>query len=263
MENLTYEEKLQALELELIDSKTNVELNQKAANEIHLENLIMYGMYFQNHGVNFQLQNIRRSRTKYDDDGEFEFSLYFSTEENRNWNQITVEIIFNSKNNTGIVNRLSFPSKSVSGNEINLEKSISYHENVKNLLVVLNNMDQLIPYLQNYKTLENQIKTRSEYEIRNDIDNVKESIRIRNMNFRVGTTLMVNTTGGSRRYRYPYWSKVTIVKINKKTVYYVIQYEDGKVSELQSIHFDYRYFMSIGQYETEKKELEEKLNKSC
>ena len=261
MENKTLEEKLVELETELVDSKTTYELNQKADQEIHLQNLIMYGLFFKDRDVDFQLQNIRRNRIKYDDDCEFEFTFYFSTEEDRTWNQITIEIIFNSKNNVATVNRLSFPSKSVSGNEINLEKSISYHENVKNLLVVLNNIDSFIPYLNNYKILENPIKSRSEYEIKNEIESVKESICIRNLNLNVGSTLMVNILGSKGRYYGSLWKKSTIVKINKKTVHYVINYEDGKVSDVQRIQLDYKHFKSVEQYEIEKKELEKKLNK--
>jgi hypothetical protein len=144
--------------------------------------------------------------------------------------------------------------------DIDFEKNIKYHQNVVKLLEVLNNIDSFIPYLKNYKILENPIKSRSEYEIKNEIERVKESIRIQDLKLTVGSTVMININT-SRRYYREYWVKSTVVKINNKTVQYVVNYKDGSISEVQKIPFDYRYFKSVEQYEIEKKELEEKLNK--
>ena len=142
-------------------------MNKETAYKIYLENLLMYETYFKEHNVNFKLRDIYRTQANVDNDGEFIFIFYFSVEGNKPWNPIAVEIIFDSKNNAAILNKLklNFPSNTLSKDEINLEKIISYHENVKNLLLVLNNMDQLLPYLQNYKTVENTKTTEKREEL--------------------------------------------------------------------------------------------------
>lgn len=257
MNNKELEGKLAALEVEIIESRANDVINQKASQEIHLQNMVMYGLFFKDRGVDFQLNNVRKMN--YYNNNEFEYDFYFNTEENENFNQITVDIVFNSENNTAKVNRISLPSTSMN-KEIDFEKNIKYHQNVVKLLEVLKDINSFIPYLQNYKILENPIETRSEFEINNDISSIKESIRIRDLKLSVGSTVMININSSKRYYR-SYWVKSTIVKINKKTVHYVINYDDGKVSDVQRILLDYRYFKSVEQYKTEQKELEEKLNK--
>lgn len=257
MENLTYEEKLAKLEVELVESKTAAELNRKSNQEIHLQNMIMYGMFFKNRGVDFPLYNLRR--IDYYNKNEFEFSFYFNTEENSHWNQITVDIVYNSENNTTKVTRINFPFSSMK--DIDFEKNIKYHQNVVKLLEVLKDIDSFIPYLKNYKTLENPIEVRTEYMINNEIESVKESIRIRDLKLSVGSKVMININTSKRRHYREYWVKSTIVKINQKTIQYVINYDNGNISDVQKIYLDYSKFKSIEQYEAEQKELEEKLNK--
>ena len=148
--------------------------------------------------------------------------------------------------------KMNTPSKGASNYDgIELEPMFEYFANVSALMALFQKSDLLIEAFKNYKETERKFIERNEYAIKGDINSVKEQIRVRDLDFRVGTTLMCDTSGPSKRYGN-HWQKITITKINPKSVKYVILYErDGitKVGSEQVIMFNYRFFRSVAEHE--------------
>jgi len=245
----THEEQLAALEQELVEFKV-------ASDAFGLErlncleaNIAMFNEFFAGHNVNFQLKRVSKDSYFGSKDNDLRYDFCFMTDADDSWGSVSVEVLYSSA--LGLrVHRFGLPSRSHSGKDLNLDKDIAFFQNMTNLANILKSGTELAAVLDQWKEVERTWPERDEYKITSDINACKENIRILNLGFRVGATLMVDTNT-SKKYRN-HWQKATIVKINAKSVHYVIHWdrEDGttSTSDVRKTWMDFNYFRTIEEH---------------
>jgi len=247
--NKTYEQRIEELELELAEyAKTENQLGLRRL-EIKEQNLRTFSEFFQAYGIGFALKSVSRD-TFYGKEPRFSFAFYNSDDRSHFGSDVNVEI---NQTADGIkIHRISAPSFGGSGDNLNIENGVKFHKNMLSLMETLTICQHHIAeILTAYAEPKEEYPSRNDYHIKQDIQNMREAIRIRDMRFFVGTTLMVDTNGPSKRYG-SHWQKATIVKINKKSVHYVIVWDrDGvqHTSDVRGIANDYAYFRSIAEHD--------------
>jgi len=208
-------------------------------------NAAMFLTFFQSKGITFGLRNISRD-TYYGDRNNFRYTLTLTVNENDSWGQSLEFVVADDA-----IKVSRFDVSQRQGKEIDLNQSINFHNNMISLCEVLKGTE-LVELVGNWHTTDYELPTRTDYQIRQDIDQLKEMSRVDEMPFHVGGNLIIDVNGPRTRYGHQ-WENCTITKINKKTVQFVINYkkDDGTVrqSSVQGVPFDYRYFRSLNQHE--------------
>jgi len=239
---MTYETKIQELENELAQRKEWMAAQWKSHEEMSKRNESKIVSYFQNRGVTYLLCNFRKEWTG--TDSEFQlYSMEFRPDEGSWCSGIRLNIkLFADRVE---LKDYSYPS----GSGTNAEAILNHFKNATNIVNAIVDGSLLVPIFASFETADKiACPFREEYEIENEIALQKELATRNELDIRPGRTLYLDTQGHLRRYG-SYWRKVTITKINKKTVQYVVNYDDGRTSDVQVVPFDYRNFKTIEQYE--------------
>jgi len=95
---------------------------------------------------------------------------------------------------------------------------------------------------------------RNEWQINDDIKQLEEMKRQADIGFRVGGTYMYDLNGNYARARSNNWSKITVTKINDKSIKFVVHYEHedaskNSVSAEQAVRFDWAHLRTLENHE--------------
>ena len=244
-----YEKGLEKLNNELAASREYAANRNNRAEEISIANLASIKALF---NTTLELRHFRKEWS-YRDESQNKWSISFQQSGRFSFNNLEFEFNVIEDN----IQVVKYGCPSLGGSEMN--ELVQWFNEVNQVITTLSTRGQDIVYAINrFEKLEDADETiRNENEILRDIEDLQNMKRNDSVGLRVGAVVMLDIHGPYARYSSN-WQKVTITKINEKSIKYVthIDLGDGKfkVSNEQGLRFNWNYVRSLEEHEEKRQQ---------
>lgn len=243
-----YDERMKELEAELeLCKNTWTELNI-IIREIHKRNEYKLNDFFKKNGIDYHI--FYRENWRGSDKTEQSYTIELNASEK--FSNIEFNVLYDDSN----FQWSSFRMQGEKMDENNLKDFENHLRNIHILISILKDNSDFVKVLRNfekkdidYEKFFKEKNIRYERLIQDDIEKIKNLIIEENLDIHPGRELYVcENANKPSKQRWGYdWNKATIVKINKKSIQYVIHFENGNTSDVKAIPYVNSYFKTIEQ----------------